>query len=262
MNTKACPAAPLISIILPTYKSADWVRGALDSLAQQTERDFEVVVSDGASPDETLAVVEGFRARLPALRVLTRPDRGVYDAINLALAACRGRWIHVLGSDDRLHACDTLGRVARTLHSTSASLVYGDVRVLGANAMVADGARYGGPFTLARLMGQNICHQAVFVHRRCHDSLGPYELRFKLWADWDFMQRAFASAQTEWIDVVVADYAATGMSSGASDPVFVATHASRMCRLWRARPYSMAVPMALLRQTYWDIRKRFSDAAA
>lgn len=254
MNTT--PAQPLISIILPTFNSGAWVQGALESLAAQTERDFEVVVSDGASPDNTLTVVEAWRTRLPVLQVLSRHDRGVYDAINLALAASRGHWVYVLGSDDRLHDSNVLSRVAATLRSTAATVVYGDVRVLGVNAMVADGARYGGPFTLARLMGQNICHQALFMRRDCHDRLGQYDLRFRLWADWALMQRAFVSEPTFWVDLVVADYAATGMSTGASDPVFLASRRQRLWSLWWARPWSLSVPKAVLRQMYWEWRKR------
>lgn len=252
------PAAspPLISVILPTFQSAGWVQGALDSLARQTERDFEVVVSDGGSSDNTLAVIEACRSQLPALQVLSRKDRGVYDAINLAMEACRGRWVYVLGSDDRLHANDTLAQVAATLRNTAATVVYGDVRVLGVNAMVADGARYGGPFTLARLMGQNICHQALFMRRECHVRVGPYDLRFRLWADWVLIQRLFVNEPTLWVDIVVADYAATGMSTGASDSVFLATRRQRLWSLWWARPWSLSVPNAVLRQLYWDMRKR------
>ncbi len=263
MHGTTSPGAPqvterLISVILPTFKSAAWMRGALDSLVVQTERDFEVVVSDGASPDTTLAVAESYRACLPSLTLLSRPDRGVYDAINLAIAACRGRWVLVLGSDDKLHAPDTLAQMARTLRTTSAQLVYGDVRVLGPNAMVADGARYGGPFTLARLMGQNICHQAIFTRTVLFTQLGVYDLRYELWADWHFAQRAFAQIRTQWVDLVVADYAATGLSSATLDTAFQRTVARRMLQLWLSRPSSLAVPFAVVKNAYWNFRKNLS----
>ena len=76
--TQAAPGpgtGPLISVVLPTYNSALLVEEALQSLAGQTWRDFEVVVSDGASQDETLDRVRAFAFCLPALTVLSRPDR-------------------------------------------------------------------------------------------------------------------------------------------------------------------------------------------
>lgn len=252
---KVKTASPLISVILPTFKCATWMQGALESLASQTERDFEVVVSDGASPDTTLVVAESYRTSLPSLLLLSRPDGGVYDAINRAIADCRGRWIFVLGSDDRLHTPETLAEMAKTLRSTSVDLVYGDVRVLGPNAMVADGARYGGPFTLARLMGQNICHQSIFTRRALFDRLGLYDLRYKLWADWDFAQRAFVDGAAQWVDVVVVDYAATGMSSARLDVDFQRTKGLRLLKLWWVRPASLKVFLALARQAYWDLRR-------
>lgn len=245
-------ALPLVSVVVPTFNSCERMRPALESLAAQTERDFEVIVSDGASSDGTLALIETYRPQLPALTVLSRPDDGVYDAINQALSACRGRWIYVLGSDDRLHANDTLALLAPTLRASTAGVVYGDVRVMGPNHMVGDDGRYGGPFTLARLMGQNICHQAVFTRAELLHRLGTYDLRFKVWADWDIAQRAFADGPVQWIDLVVADYAPTGLSSLQHDAEFKRTWRARMFRLWARKPLSLQVPLAWARRWYWE----------
>ncbi|MBY0468574.1 MAG: glycosyltransferase, partial [Burkholderiaceae bacterium] len=60
-------ALPLVSVVVPTFNSCERMRPALESLAAQTERDFEVIVSDGASSDGTLALIETYRPQLPAL---------------------------------------------------------------------------------------------------------------------------------------------------------------------------------------------------
>ena len=247
---------PWLSVVVPTYNCAACLPEALASLARQTERDFEVVISDGASTDETRAIAEAARAGLPSLKLLSRPDQGVYDAINLAVQASSGAWVYVMGSDDRLHADDTLTQARRLMEDTQANLVYGDVRVLGANQMVEDGGRYGGPFTLARLMGQNICQQAIFYRRSLFETAGLFDVRFRLWADWDFAQRVFATQPAQWLNLVVADYAATGMSTGTLDKLFMQTQRQRLFALWRASPFNLAVPQAVFRQAYWDWRKR------
>ena len=210
--------APLISVIVPTFNSAALVGQALASLAAQTWRDFEVVVSDGASSDSTLAQVERYADGLPALTELSRPDRGVYDAINLGIAAARGHWCLVLGSDDCLHAPDTLARVASHLADTTAALVYGDVRMMADNGhRVPPGGRYAGAMPLPRLMRANICQQSIFYRRSVFDALGGFSLDFPLMADWEFNLRVAFEFPTQWMDLVVADYAATGMSAQRVD---------------------------------------------
>jgi glycosyltransferase involved in cell wall biosynthesis len=254
-----CPegaaVAPLISVVLPTFNCASWMCPTLESLAVQTSRDFEVVVSDGASTDDSLALIETYRFRLPALRVLSRPDRGVYDAINLAIGVCEGDWVYVLGSDDCLHEADTLAQISHLLRRSACGMIYGDVRVMGKNSMVADGNRYGGPFTLARLLGQNICHQAIFTRRSLFQRLGLYVLCYKVWADWEFAQRAFVLGEAQWVDMVVADYAATGMSSAQLDIDFQRTQLRRLLLLWWVRPLSLKVPLAWGRHTYWGLQR-------
>jgi glycosyltransferase involved in cell wall biosynthesis len=215
---------PLVSVVVPTMNSQDLLGAALESLAAQSWRDFEVIVSDGASRDGTLAVARSFEARLPALQVDSRPDGGVYDAINRGVAGSRGEWFLVLGSDDRLHAPDTLARVAAALQAGGeAPMVYGDVRMMAANQCgVAPGGRFAGPMPLQRWFVANVCQQAIFYRRRLFDQLGGFELRYRLYADWAFNLRAAFIAPPRWVDIVISDYAATGMSASASDALFVA----------------------------------------
>ncbi|UUX97509.1 glycosyltransferase family 2 protein [Aquabacterium sp. J223] len=217
--SRAAADAPLISIVVPTFRSAAVLEGALSSLATQDWRGFEVIVSDGASDDGTLAIAERFAGRLPALHIDSRPDGGVYDAINRGVRRSRGRWFLVLGSDDRLHATTTLSRVAAELQRDGGAVfVYGDVNMLHTDGRVE---RYAGPLTLKRMFTLPLCQQSLFYRRDVFDALGGFDLRFRLYADWDFNLRAAFSGPTRWIDLVVADYATTGMSGSASDPVFL-----------------------------------------
>ena len=238
--TQAAPGpgtGPLISVVLPTYNSALLVEEALQSLAGQTWRDFEVVVSDGASQDETLDRVRAFAFCLPALTVLSRPDRGVYDAINLGIQAARGQWCLVLGSDDRLHAADTLARMSERLLANDAAMVYGDVRMMAVNGhRVPPGGRYAGAMPLPRLLRANICQQAIFYRRIVFEGLGGFKLEYPVQADWEFNLRVAFRFPTEWVDVVVTDYAATGLSSQRADPLAEAAIPEMVRRHFVANP--------------------------
>lgn len=220
-------APPLVAVVLPTFNSAAVLGGALESLAAQSWRGFEVVLSDGGSRDETLAIARGFETRLPTLGIDSRPDTGVYDAINRGVRASRAEWFLVLGSDDRLHAADTLQRLAEALGDPTrvpagVGLVHGDVRMMAVNHHgVPPGGRYGGPAPLARLLRENICQQSIVHRRSLFDALGGFDLRYPLYADWHFNLRAAFRGDLLWLDLVVADYAATGMSGQRVDPAFL-----------------------------------------
>jgi glycosyltransferase involved in cell wall biosynthesis len=214
-------ATPLVSFIVPTFNSQATLARALQSLADQTCRDFEVLIHDGASNDDTLGIARSFAARLPSLQIDSRPDRGVYDAINRGVAAARGDWVLVLGSDDRLHAADTLASLEAVLRASTAGIVHGDVIVTGPSLLgVAVGARYAGAMSLGRLLSGNVCQQAIFYRRSLFAELGDFDLRYPIWADWDFNLRAAFQAPMQWVDIVVSDYSTSGMSSSRSDPVF------------------------------------------
>jgi glycosyltransferase involved in cell wall biosynthesis len=223
-------AGPLISVVIPTFNSEAVLGAALESLAAQRGRDFEVVLSDGASTDATVPLAQSFAARLPALSVDSRPDQGVYDAINRGIARARGQWVLILGSDDRLHAADTFEIVAPLLRASTAALVHGDVRMMAPNpSRTGVGGRYAGPMTLERLVVENLCQQSIFY------------LRFRLHADWEFNLRVALGRPIQWVDVIVADYAATGMSSKQVDAVFAEEMPEMIRRELAARPRDRAL---------------------
>lgn len=104
---------PFFSIITATYNAAVSLPRLLVSLAEQTCRDFELIIQDGASSDDTMAMAESYRDRVPGLSLVSEPDKGIYDAWNKAITVQRellGRWILFLGADDALYAPDVLAR--------------------------------------------------------------------------------------------------------------------------------------------------------
>jgi glycosyltransferase involved in cell wall biosynthesis len=246
-------AKPLVSFIVPTFDSQAHLPRALQSLTDQTCRDFEVVISDGASLDDTLLVAQELTARLPSLTIDSRPDEGVYDAINRGIALARGEWVLVLGSDDRLHAPDTLATIAAILQATKAGVVYGDVIVMGPSQLgVPAGGRYAGPMPLERLLSANVCQQAMFYRRALFAELGQFNLRYRVWADWDFNLRAAFHAPMQWVDVVVSDYSTSGMSSSSSDAVFGAELPELIRRELAGRPYDRRL---------WPLQRRLRRQA-
>ncbi|OBG70642.1 MULTISPECIES: glycosyltransferase family 2 protein [unclassified Mycobacterium] len=197
--------SPTFSIVIPTFNVASTLPACFDSVLAQTCTDFEIVMIDGESTDDTFDIAGSYSAKFGDRLVTYRGrDEGAYDAMNRGVGMASGRWLLFLGADDALYEPATLARVNAFLaEHDSSELVYGDVM------MRSTGKRYGGEFDLDRLLYEtNICHQAIFYRRKLFDGIGPYNLRYRLWADWDFNIRCFSNPAlvTKYMDIVVANY--------------------------------------------------------
>jgi glycosyltransferase involved in cell wall biosynthesis len=171
-------AAPLLSVIVVCRNPGARLRTALESVWMQ--RDVqpkpELIVIDGASTDGTPAWLEGERTRIATL--LSEPDRGIYDAMNKALAVARGEWVYFLGADDRLANDTVLCEVARELEKTAAGVVAGE-------ATFEDGRVYRFTSTFNPAARNFVHHQAAFYRRALFAQHGRFDPSLRVMADYD-----------------------------------------------------------------------------
>lgn len=184
---------PTLSIITVVFNRAETIGDALDSLYGQTHRDFEHVVQDGGSTDDTLAVLNGVGD--PRMRLVSERDSGIYDAINRAVARCTGDYIGLIHSDDMFANEHVLADVACMLERTGADALYGDLDYVSA----ADPGRVirrwrAGDFRPGRLKrGWMPPHPTLFVRRSICERFGAYDASFRIAADYDAMVRWFST---------------------------------------------------------------------
>jgi glycosyltransferase involved in cell wall biosynthesis len=93
----ASPAAPTVSVVIPAYNAAWCVGKAIDSVLAQDFRDFELIVVDDGSTDDTAAVLAGYGE---AIRVVHKPNGGMSSARNAGIAVARGEFVAFLDADD------------------------------------------------------------------------------------------------------------------------------------------------------------------
>lgn len=89
---------PLFSVVIPAYKCADFISTTLQSVYKQTETDYEIIVVNDGSPDDTEKVLQ--RETDSRLRVITQPNGGECDARNRGVREARGTYVAFLDSDD------------------------------------------------------------------------------------------------------------------------------------------------------------------
>ena len=102
---------PAISVVLPVFNAGRYLRAALDSLAAQTCRDFEVIAIDDGSTDRSGAVLDAYARRDGRFRIFHQANAGIVDALNAGLARARGEFIARMDADDEA----TPGRFAAQL---------------------------------------------------------------------------------------------------------------------------------------------------
>ena len=99
-NLSGMSATPKVSVITPAYKAARYIGQAIESVQAQTLTDWEMIIVDDASPDETAAVVECYLDDPRIKLIRSERNRGECGARNLALEAAQGEWVAPLDADD------------------------------------------------------------------------------------------------------------------------------------------------------------------
>lgn len=92
---------PMVSVVMPTYNRADFLPRAIESVLNQTYRDFEFIIVDDGSTDETALLLKTYVQKDKRIRVLTNAtNRGISYARNRGNATARGKYIMIMDSDD------------------------------------------------------------------------------------------------------------------------------------------------------------------
>jgi glycosyltransferase involved in cell wall biosynthesis len=91
---------PLISVVMPVYNARQYLAEAMDSILAQTFRDFEFVCVDDGSTDDSLAILNDYAKRDPRVKIVSRPNTGVWKALNDGIEASRGKLIARMDADD------------------------------------------------------------------------------------------------------------------------------------------------------------------
>lgn len=206
------------SIIIPTFNSAKTLSICLDSILKQSFQNFEILILDGCSTDDTIITIKNY-ASLAVSQIVwvSEKDNGIYDAMNKGIVLAKGEWIYFLGSDDKLMADNVLFQINEAIkNSNSLDIIYGDVFDIHTNCIT------GGEFSKEMLTTKNICHQAIFLKKEVFQKIGNYNLQYNVCADWDHNIRWFESENitNSYVNIVCAVYAEGGYSSKYNDSFY------------------------------------------
>jgi glycosyltransferase involved in cell wall biosynthesis len=206
---------PFFSIILPTHNSGSTLKIALNSVFSQSFRDFELIIIDGLSSDNTSQIVGNSKIAEDRIKFISEADEGIYDAMNKGIRHSTGQWIYFIGSDDSLYSPDVLQKVQEEItQNRNGRVFYGDVVILGDTNWAFHGEVYDGRFNFQKLINKNICHQSVFYNLEfVRKEIGIFNKKYPICADWDFNFRCWSKTEFIYMDLKVANFCAGGEST-------------------------------------------------
>lgn len=198
-------SAVRISVITVCRNAAAHVLQTIHSVAAQTVRDkLEYLIIDGASTDGTLELVQAAALSGQVDRWISEPDKGIYDAMNKAIGIAHGEWVLFMNSADVFDSNNSVEQILPFLSEgrpDAPDLVYGDCIMIYPNGKaIYDVAQKPGALT-----HRMICsHQSLFA-RRSLALLRPFDVRFTICADYDFLLGAWkAGARLQHVQIPVA----------------------------------------------------------
>lgn len=207
---------PKISIITPTYNSETTLHGTVEALLRQTFSDFEYIIIDGVSKDDTIKKMESYIPRFKEkgveVRVISEPDKGVYDAMNKGIRLAKGELIGITNSDDWYedNALEVMwNKYADGKTDRSNSMIYGIERVWK-DDKIFNVQRRGASFISESVLP----HSTFFVAKAVYDKHKAFDLEVKVLADYDFICRCVSEGvKLEEVDVVISNFRLGGISS-------------------------------------------------
>lgn len=192
---------PRVSVIMPSYNHARYIRSAIESVLSQTFEDFELLVSDDGSGDDTANVVA--KIDDPRLSFVANPvNRGAGIITNELIARARGEFIALLNSDDEW-VSDKLERQIRILDAQpSLGACFTRAQWIDAKGekIGDDQLGYGEVFNKENrsqamwlrfffFNGNCLCHPSIVIRKSCYDILGGYDNRLRQLPDFEMWVR-------------------------------------------------------------------------
>lgn len=225
--------SPLVSIVTVCRNAAATLEACLASVASQSYAPIEHIIIDGASTDGTIAIIERYRAGLAV--VVSEPDRGLYDAMNKAVARSSGEFLIFLNADDVFTGPDALRDAMREIaRQPDGDVYYGTLDV----KMGTVTHRYVPPppaQAAEEMVIGCLPHQATLARRAVFDRTGPFDLQWRRHADYDWWLKVLAdpAIRVRQISTPVACFALGGASSDLAKgqpEVFAIQNASPLYR--------------------------------
>lgn len=200
---------PILSIITINYNNLEGLKKTVESIVNQTWKDFEYIVIDGGSTDGSSAYIESQSANIDYW--VSEPDKGIYNAMNKGILKSTGEYLLFLNSGDHLFSNEVLEQNYKfiTLHD----IIYFNLQVIDEKEAFIK--KYPDQLLFSYFVNDTLPHPATFIKAFLFEKIGLYDESLKIVSDWKFFIIALIkhNATYKHIDAVFSTFYLDGISS-------------------------------------------------
>lgn len=211
----------MITIITPVLNAEKHIGDMIDNVQRQGAVSGTHMIVENGSTDRTVEIIKNKTREwqgLSGIKIMLVYAKypGIYEKFNTGIALNGNPWLIFMGADDRFLEADTLEKASIFLtvfEKRGVHVVYGNV------LSTRFGKVYDGKFYPTKLLSRNICHQAMFYHRKVFWTAGKYKSRYRRVGDYELNLRLMLSGRYkfQYIPLVISEYADGGTSSQGKD---------------------------------------------
>lgn len=201
-----------LSIITINLNNGDGLRKTIQSVLSQEYVDFEYIIIDGGSQDDSVEIIKEYDNRINYW--ISEPDTGIYDAMNKGIVKSKGEYLLFINSGDFLSE-NILNRIISS-DSLNSDIIYGNAFVVFKNG---ERELFIPPkeLTFSTFFNGTICHQATFIKKELFKKYGMYNDRYRIVSDWLFFIKAivFGNVMVRYIDEMISTVDGHGIGTSA-----------------------------------------------
>jgi glycosyltransferase involved in cell wall biosynthesis len=182
-----------ISVITVTYQSGATVRDTIESVLKQEYQDYEYLVIDGGSKDNTIDIIREYEPKFGGrMRWVSEKDKGMYDGINKGIRMATGDVVGIINSDDFYHRMDIFGVISKSFEENpGVQAIYGDVRFVKPDNLEKTVRYYSSkhwrPWRFR--FGFMPAHPTFFTYKENFEKYGYYQYDYHIAADYELLIR-------------------------------------------------------------------------
>ena len=214
---------PLITVVTAVFNGGQFLEQSISSVLNQTYNNFEYIIIDGGSSDNTLDIIRTYEDAIDYW--VSEPDAGIYDAWNKGLRLASGDWIAFLGADDTYlkHALQTYTDFIMKLRGKEYDYISSRVNLVSGSSLLRTIGSEWRWKTFRRYM--NVAHAGSLHRRTLYEHYGLYDTSYKICGDYEFLLRPGSSLRAAYLDDVTAEMKIGGTSDNCLESIHEATRA-------------------------------------
>lgn len=199
------------SIVIATFNAADYLQITLDSVKKQQFKNFELIIIDGNSSDNTVDIIKA-NSDFPMLWI-SEPDTGLYDAWNKAIKRANGTWITFLGAGDILYP-DALLSYNAHIEQLSGMPDYISAKIRRIDEKGRFLSVLGEAWSWTQFKNSmTVAHVGSLHHQRLFSEIGLFDIsNYKICADYELLLRKKSKLKTSFLDKLMGEMPNGGVS--------------------------------------------------